>query len=146
MDSLTPIIPVFLYSVPFTRMPCGPLTHGDTPVIKSGYSAAKSNISLGSRFKVVPSPRPQLYTYIWFTPIFSTCCSTIPFKPLPREIITITAATPMIMPSMVKKARILLVIRDLMANLKDWVKFIRGPPRFPPPGQPPAGPMHRRHK
>mgnify|MGYP007114918498 CR=1 FL=1 len=48
-----------------------------------------------------------------------------------------TAATPMMMPSMVSSARILLSIRDLMASLKDWVKFMPAPPLPRPPG---AGP------
>ena len=43
----------------------------------------------------------------------------------------ITAPTPMMMPSMVRKARILLVFRDLIASLKYCVMFM------PPP--PPAG-------
>ena len=47
------------------------------------------------------------------------CCSTMPVRPLPREMMTITAATPMMMPSMVRRARILLVRRLLMASLKD---------------------------
>ena len=43
----------------------------------------------------------------------------MPVRPLPRDRMTMTAPTPMMMPSMVSKARILLVVRDFIARRKD---------------------------
>ncbi len=63
-------------------------------------------------------------TMMMFEPRLLICSSTRACAPLPTAIMTITAATPMMMPSMVKAERILLMRRASRATRRVAAKFI----------------------
>ena len=59
------------------------------------------------------------FTLIWFTPMLAKFSTIVPMYPFTRLTRMITAATPIIIPSMVRKERILLPHMLLRASLKD---------------------------
>ena len=59
-----------------------------------------------------------------FEPISAICACMLRFEPWPMASIVMTDATPMMMPSIVRKARILLFARARRAILKRFVPFI----------------------
>ena len=61
---------------------------------------------------------------IMFEPISEICAWMLFFEPWPMASIVMTEATPMMMPSMVRKARNLLLERARKAILNKFVPFI----------------------
>ena len=59
-----------------------------------------------------------------FDPISEICFCMLTFEPWPMAIMVMTDATPIIIPSMVRNALILLLMSARKAILKRFVKFI----------------------
>ena len=146
-SSLTPYTCVRLnFSAPLRTL-VFTLTYGVTPESTSGYCSTSSAISSGSAVRDEPGPRPMTITCTRFVPIFSNCSFIIVCMPFPRLVMMITAATPIIMPSMVRIARALLLIRDLTASLKFCSIPIRAyPPLLPRKAEPQPVGRRRDHR
>ena len=64
---------------------------------------------ISSSDTVREEPRPAMVTVRESVPMSAKLSSMYPCMPLPRPTMTMTAHTPMMMPSMVRKVRILLL-------------------------------------
>ena len=102
-------------SVPFLTCPMTE-TVGLMAEKTSEFSSYSSYISSASTVR--EEPRPVTETVSVFVPMSSNIEVTSPVMPCMRDTRMMTDATPMMMPSMVRKARILLPERLLKASLK----------------------------
>ena len=68
------------------------------------------------------------YTYMLFMPKLSNSLLTTASALAPMEVMAMTELMPMMMPSMVRKDRILFILMDESASLMFSISSIRTPP------------------
>ena len=88
---------------------------GDMPVNTSGWL---STISYSCCTVTVREPRPVIWTLRTLVPISEKLSLMLWVMPLPKPTMTMTAVTPMMMPSMVRTVRNLLLQIFLTASWK----------------------------